>query len=194
MTQDGNSVKLYVNGPFRCQCEDCVSFHGDAGYVVHMDFQVQVPNKLDLDLKTVNQGQVKVQGVSGNYSVRNVNGSIEMLDVAGSGKAKTVNGGVKVTFRENPKADSQFTSVNGAVELYFAGNLAADFRFKTFNGGVFSDFPMTTLPQRSGTEERRNGKFVFRSDRFTGGRVGNGGPEIRVENLNGDIRVLKNHV
>jgi len=40
-------------------------------------------------------------------------------------------------------------------------------------------------------QERRNGKLVFRTDRYTGGRVGSGGPEIKLENLNGDIRVLE---
>ena len=194
MTQSGNFVKLYVNGPFRCNCDDCYHSHGDEGYVVHMDFELQVPLKTELNVRTVNQGNIRIENVSGDYSVRNVNGSIEMLGVGGAGIAKTVNGGLKIRFRENPTASSQFASVNGSVELSFQDNLAADFRFKTFNGGVYSDFPMAALPQRPATEEHRNGKFVFHSDRFTGGRVGNGGPEIRVENLNGDIRVLKNHV
>ena len=39
--------------------------------------------------------------------------------------------------------------------------------------------------------ERKNGRFVYRSDRYTGGRAGSGGPEIKLENLNGDIRVLE---
>src|SRR5437588_10879383 len=58
MTQDGNSVRLFVNGPFRCGCNGgcCGGWHEERGYVVHMDFQVQVPNNLDLALKTVNQG------------------------------------------------------------------------------------------------------------------------------------------
>jgi DUF4097 and DUF4098 domain-containing protein YvlB len=142
----------------------------------------------------VNDGHIKVQGVEGNYSVHNVNGGIEMLNIAGSGKVRTINGGVKVTFRENPRANSEYASLNGNVELYFAQNLAADFRFKTFNGGVFSDFPLSALPNRSATEERKNGKFIFRSDRYTGGRVGSGGPEIKVENFNGEIRVLERHV
>jgi len=194
MTQSGNSVKLYVKGPFRCNCDDCYHSHGDEGYVVHMDFELQVPLQTALNVKTINQGNIRIENVSGDYSVRNVNGSIEMLGVGGAGIAKTVNGGLKIRFRENPTANSQFASVNGSVELSFQDNLAADFRFKTFNGGVYSDFPMSALPQRPAMEEHRNGKFVFHSDRFTGGRVGSGGPEIRVENLNGDIRVLKNHV
>jgi len=100
---------------------------------------------------------------------------------------------VKVVFRENPRENSDFGSINGAIELYFARNLSADFRFKTMNGGIFSDFPMTTLPSQVSQPERRDGKFVFRADRFTGGRVGSGGPEIKAENLNGSIRILERH-
>jgi hypothetical protein len=193
INQQGNSVSLYVNGPFRCQCQGCVNIDRDTGYVVKMDFELQVPTNTSLKLKTVNEGHVKVQNVTGEYTVRNVNGGIEMLNVGGSGHARTVNGAVKVTFRENPHANSEYASLNGDVELYFARNLSADFRFKTFNGGVYSDFLLAALPQQAVKEERRNGKLILRADRYTGGRVGNGGPEIRVENFNGDIRVLERH-
>lgn len=192
ITQETGVLKLYVNGPFRCDCnDDCHHSRRDDGYSVRMDFQLQVPQSLELKLKTVNGGHVQVKNVSGHYSVRNVNGGIEMEDVAGSGYAHTVNGAVKVTFRENPRENSDFKTINGNVDLYFAKNLAADFRFKTMNGGVFTDFPMTSLPASQGQGERHNGKFVFRTDRFTGGRVGPGGPEIKAENLNGSIRIME---
>lgn len=193
VNQQGNSVSLYVNGPFRCQCQGCVNFDRDTGYVVKMDFELQVPTNTSVKLRTVNDGHVKVQNVTGEYTVRNVNGGIEMLNVGGSGHVRTVNGGVKVTFRENPHANSEYASLNGDVELYFARNLSADFRFKTFNGGVYSDYLLAALPQQAVKEERRDGKLIVRADRYTGGRVGNGGPEIRVENFNGDIRVLERH-
>lgn len=192
ITEQPELVKLYVDGPFRCNCGDgCNGWHGERGYVVNMDFQLQVPRSVDVKLKTVNGGHVSVRGVSGAFSVHNVNGPIEMQDIAGSGEARTVNGGVKATFRENPKQASDFKTVNGSVELTFVRGLAADFRLKTFNGSVFSDFEMSSLPARQVSGEQRNGKFVFHSDRFTGGRIGNGGPEIKAENLNGDIRILE---
>jgi DUF4097 and DUF4098 domain-containing protein YvlB len=104
-----------------------------------------------------------------------------------------VNGGVKATFRENPREKSDFSTINGNIEMYFVHGLAADFRFKTMNGRVYSDFEMTSLPAHSANVERQSGRFVFRSDRYTGGRIGNGGPEITAENLNGEIRVLERH-
>lgn len=192
ITQDAGALKLYVNGPFRCNCNDgCGQSDHHPGYSVRMDFQIQVPRNIALRLKTVNGGHVQVKDVSGNYSVRNVNGGIQMEDVAGSGSARTVNGSVKVTFRENPRENSDFASINGSIDLYFARNLSADFRFKTMNGGIFTDFPMTALPGHVNQPEHRDGKFVFRADRFSGGRIGSGGPEIKAENLNGSIRILE---
>jgi hypothetical protein len=192
ITDQPDFLKLYVNGPFRCNCNDgCEGNRGDRGYRVKMDFQLQVPRNIEVKLKTVNSGHVRVQDVTGNFSVRNVNGGIEMVNVAGSGIAKTVNGPVKVTFRENPRENSDFGTINGNVELYFVRGLAGDFRFKTMNGHVFSDFEMTSLPAQPVSAEQHGTKFVYHSDRFTGGRIGSGGPEIKAENLNGDIRVLE---
>ncbi len=193
ITEVEGLLKLYVNGPFRCQCQDCVNFHGDEGYVVKMDFQLHVPRDIDIKVRTVNDGRVSVRDINGNFLARNVNGDIEMDNVAGSGSAHTVNGPVKVSFRQNPRENSDFRTVNGNVELRFAQGLAADFRFKTFNGSIYSDFPVTALPVHTIQEEHHGSKVVFRADRYTGVRVNSGGPEIKVENLNGDIRILENH-
>ena len=193
ITQDQGTLKLYVNGPFRCQCDDCRRDRDDEGYRVKMDFSVHVPKQMDVQLKTVNEGHVLVRGTTGTFLVRNVNGRIDMENVSGSGTARTVNGPVTVSFRQNPKEDSDFKTINGAVELRFTHDLSADFRFKTFNGGIYSDFPVTTMPVHAMEQERHGGRVIYRSDRFAEVRVNAGGPRIQVENLNGDIRILENH-
>jgi len=196
VSQDGGAVKLYVNGPFRCHnrnSDSCCDWDGDRGYSVKMDFKIKVPAQIDVEARTVNEGRVHISNVSGKFLVRNVNGRIDMESVAGSGSARTVNGPVTVSFRQNPRESSDFKTINGNVELRFAPGLSADFRFKNFNGGIYSDYQVTALPVRAATEEHEGGKVIFRSDRFVGARIGAGGPEIRVENLNGDIRILENH-
>jgi DUF4097 and DUF4098 domain-containing protein YvlB len=193
ITQEEGTLHLYVNGPFRCQCDDCRHHRDDDGYIVKMDFTVHVPREMDVKVKTVNEGHVSVRGSNGSFSVRNVNGRIDMENVTGSGTARTVNGPVTVSFRENPKENSDFKTINGAVELKFAKNLSADFRFKTFNGGIYSDFPVTAMPVHAMEKESRGGRVIYRSDRFAEVRVNAGGPQIQVENLNGDIRILENH-
>jgi hypothetical protein len=193
ITQQADALKLYVNGPFRCNCHDCGRSRDDEGYVVKMDFQVQAPRDIDIKVKTVNQGHVSVRDINGSFLVRNVNGDIQIHNIAGSGSARTVNGPVKVSFRQNPREASDFNTVNGNIELAFARDLSADFKFKTFNGGIYSDFPVTALPVQGMQQERRGTKVIFRADRYTGARINAGGPQIKVENLNGDIRILENH-
>ena len=197
VTQQGSLLKFYVNGPFRCQCkcDDCdgCSRRDHQGYIVKYEFELQVPRDVDLTARTVNDGDVIIKDVSGQYSVHNVNGPVEMTNVAGSGTAKTVNGELKVLFRGNPQSNSFFSTINGDVDLYFLPKLSADLRFKTFNGEIYSDFQMSSLPARQPEAERTSGKFVFRADRFTGGRVAAGGPEIKIETLNGDIHIRERH-
>jgi DUF4097 and DUF4098 domain-containing protein YvlB len=193
ITQQADALKLYVNGPFRCDCHDCSRSREFEGYIVKMDFQVQVPRDIDIKIKTVNDGRVSVRDINGSFLVRNVNGDIQIRNIAGSGTARTVNGPVKVSFRQNPREASDFQTVNGGIELAFARDLSADFRFKTFNGGIYSDFPVTALPVQGMQEEHHGSKVIFRADRYTGARINAGGPQIKVENLNGDIRILENH-
>jgi len=193
VTEQAGSLKLYVNGPFRCNCDDGWGHREFEGYIVKMDFQFRVPRDIDIKVKTVNEGRVLVRDINGTFLVRNVNGDIEMDNIAGSGTVRTVNGPVKVSFRQNPRENSDFGTINGDVDLRFAQGLAADFRFKAFNGSIYSDFPVTALPVRAIQEEHHGAKVVFHADRYTGVRVNSGGPEIKVENLNGEIRILANH-
>jgi hypothetical protein len=190
--QEPGLLKMKVKDASRCTWPDCWHFE-DHSYRVEMNFRLQVPRDSDLTLKTVDGHDVRVRNVNGSFSISNVNGAITMDDVAGSGTARTVNGAIKVRFRENPTKDSQFASVNGGVDLYFAKDLSADFRFKTFSGSVYSDFPLLAAPVTAPVQQRRGTAFYFRTNAFAGGRVGSGGPLIGVESLNGDVRILEKH-
>jgi DUF4097 and DUF4098 domain-containing protein YvlB len=192
--QDGGLVQVMVDGPFRCHCADnSVNFHGAQVYDFTYNFKVRVPRDLFLELKTVNDSRILVEGTSGDYKISNVNGAIEMREVEGSGSVHTVNGGVKVSFARNPKAATSFKSVNGTLDVTFRGGLNADARMKTMNGGLFTDFAVTSLPATSTVTqpERRNGGFVWKSNRMTGVRIGSGGPELSFETLNGNV-LIKN--
>lgn len=190
MTQQGNVVRLYVDGPFRCR-NGCDHHYGRSGYRAAFDFQVKVPANAELELRTVNGGHIKAENSNGNFVVSNVNGGIELLEMAGSGHATTVNGGVKVTFRENPRAASSFKSVNGELAVSFRPDLAANFLCKTFNGGIYTDFEADLLPVQAVGNEGHGTRFVYRSNRFTSIRVGAGGPERKFDTLNGSIRIIK---
>ena len=82
----GNGIDIYVDGPFRCQVQDCEGLRWlEWGYEVQYDFVLKVPRRTGLTLKTVNRGEITVRGVEGDFDVRNVNGRITMESMAGSG-------------------------------------------------------------------------------------------------------------
>jgi hypothetical protein len=189
MTQEGNTVKLYVDGPFRCK-GNCGNW-GDRGYSTRFDFDVRVPFESILDLRTVNGGRIEVDNVEGDFSVRNVNGGIRMKGLAGSGAAHTVNGGVAAAFKRNPKDAVSLKTVNGEIEANFQPGLSADMRVKTFNGEAWTDFETTALPSTAERGERDGTRYVVKRDREARLRVGSGGPQHSFETLNGSIQVSK---
>ncbi|WP_321476928.1 hypothetical protein [uncultured Paludibaculum sp.] len=191
--QQGDTDRIYVDGPFRCHCDDG-RWSGQRSrrhYVVHYDFELQVPRQMAVSLSTVNEGGISMSGVNGDFEIHNVNGTVDLSGLAGSGTVRTVNGHVKAEFTRNPKGQTAFKTINGPIELYFRPGLSADLRLKTFNGKIYSDFEMTALPARPVVSERREGKSIFRADRYSGGRIGGGGPEIEVDGFNSEIRILE---
>jgi hypothetical protein len=187
ISEKNNRIDLYVDGPFRC--EDGSRRSRRLFYRANYDFRIKAPRNCDLDLKTINHGDIEIEGVNGKYDVENINGRIQMNEVAGSGRVHTVNGGVKVVFDRNPAGDCSFGSINGNIDVAFRPGFSADCWFKTFNGGAYTDFEIHPLPQPAADAERRDGKFVYRSNSFFGGRIGKGGPQLKFDAFNGNIHV-----
>jgi hypothetical protein len=185
VTTQGSYVRLYVDGPFRDHDRGWQYY----GYKVKFDYDIEVPLGTELILKTVNGGEITVKGTSGPFDVRHVNGAITMENINGSGAVRSVNGPVKVGFSHNPTQPSKFNTVNGAIEVHLQSPLNADLKFKTLNGHVYSDFDATALAGGAGTAETKNGKFIYRSNEARSLRVGNGGPELSFETVNGNVRL-----
>ena len=182
MTQEGNNVKLYEDGPNR---------HGDGWhhrhYSVVFECDVQVPSGVALDLETMN-GTIEVKNIAGDYKVHTMNGRVEMDDIGGTGTVETMNGSVHVAFNRNPTKQSSFHTMNGSVDVYFHSDPDADFTLETMHGGVFADFDVTTMPTTVKGEISGN-RFVYRSGGTMHVRAGKGGPEISLHTMNGAIRL-----
>jgi DUF4097 and DUF4098 domain-containing protein YvlB len=190
-TQEGGLVRLLVDGPFRCHCsENSINFRGYQVYKFNYDFKVRVPRDVKLELRTVNKSHITVEGTTGDYTISNVNGPIEMKDIEGSGSIHTVNGGVTVLYAKNPAGPTSFKSVNGSLDISFRAGLNADAKMQTLNGGLYTDFEVSALPVAAiNAAENRNGKYVYSSRRMTGVRIGRGGPELQFETLNGNVMI-----
>ncbi|HEY7302500.1 MAG TPA: hypothetical protein VH601_00185 [Bryobacteraceae bacterium] len=190
MTEKPGTASIYYDAPWRC--------NGEGGgchdrqrrfYNVIYDIDVQTPRNARIVVSTVNNGDVRVEGTAGDFDIGNVNGQITLTAIAGSGDVHTVNGPVTVRFARNPSASSSFKTINGQLDLYFQPGLSADLLFKTFNGEIYSDFDVAPRVVAESAGGEHDGKFVYRSNRGGSGRVGNGGPQLSFETLNGNVRL-----
>jgi hypothetical protein len=192
LSQHGDTVIAFVDSPFRDEDGDLRGPWNDLPYRVLYDFEVEVPRRAAVVLRTVLDGDLELAGTDGPFEVRNVNGSVRVRDVGGAGTATTVNGELEVRFRENPDAECDFGNVNGDVDVTFQPGLSAEVRFRTLNGEGWSDFPYTLLPVRPQvSEDRRGGKYVIKSDWSQGIRIGAGGPQLSFGTVNGDVLIRR---
>jgi hypothetical protein len=199
-TMDGaDTVGLVVREPHGAACGEPYNNNGSrepwwdrARYRVRTDVTVHVPAAIRFRVCGINSKDVDIAGVTGDFDVTNVNGPVRVQGVRGSGRATTVNGAVTVTFLEGPRDESLLKTVNGDITATFPSSLSADMKLKTFHGGLFTDFDVTPVAARPTTApDRRNGRYVYRMGGFTLVRAGRGGPEITLETLNGDVRVVR---
>jgi hypothetical protein len=185
ITREDDLLELYVDGPFR-DCNEGARRRGrrwHRDYEVRFDFDIQVPRGTYVELSTVNDGEIYV---------RNINGGIEMEGIGGSGEVYALNHDVTVDFVKNPTRASRFGSLNGDLRLHFLPGLSADFYLKTFNGEFFSDFPVSYMPLKAeASSGRRDGKYVYKVNRKTAVRAGNGGPDIELDMFNGNAFLLE---
>jgi len=145
-----------------------------------------------VDLSTVNNGDITVDGVQGDFVVHNVNGAIRLTGLRGSGEITTVNGPIEATFERAPASATQFKTVNGKVDVTFPQNLAADLELETNRGEMYTDFDTQSVARTNTIEPTRNGtKKVYSSRGTQQVRVGAGGPSYSFKTVNGAIYIRK---
>ncbi len=192
-TAEEGLVDLFVDGPFRDPHDRSrwASQGEDPGYEVAYDFELWVPARTDLELKTVLGGDVRVEGVRGDFEIANVVGSVALLDAAGHGSMKTVAGNLEARFVAPPDGPTTFETVSGNLDVRYPRGLAADARFTTSWGELWSEFEFESLPVRPVSV--RGGDGVWRIDTHAGPsvRIGGGGPLLTFETLSGTIRLGK---
>src|SRR5437588_11631860 len=140
-----------------------------------VDYTLTVPKQSRLDqISTVNGG-VEIENVSGDVEASSVNGNVTARGLAGDVALSTVNGSVKATFAEVKKAVS-LKSVNGGVTIAVPPEANADVSANTLNGGINSDFSLQA-------------KRHFPVGQNLDGKLGGGGPAIKMSTVNGGIHL-----
>ncbi len=154
----------------------------------NQDLSIQVPAKTALKLETVNSGSIQIDNVEGEIEAENVNGSIKLTNVAGSVVANTLNGKIECTLTKAfPDKPMAFTTLNGAIDVTLPSDLKATLRMRSDNGDIYSDFEVNVRSERVESKSRRG----WKSESTIVADINGGGPEIRLQTMNGKIYVRK---
>jgi hypothetical protein len=197
LLEAGDSIYVYLEAPFIKRSKH--RGHGlnmnteDINYDFKYDLTLKVPFKIDLDVSTVNDGDVTVANLTGNLKVRNVNGGVFLTNITGSTQATTVNGPVEVSFAQAPAADSQFKTINGELKVFYPAKLDATVSFKSMNGQFYTDLKDLELqPVKVTRNTGNNGSnTVYKLDKSQTYKAGQGGIALTFETLNGNIYLKK---
>lgn len=142
-----------------------------------VSYEVLAPRELDLSLETRN-GSIAINNVRGDLSLQASNGSIDLQGVAGNVQGRTTNGGVNATLTGDTwdGAGLDLETTNGGVRLRVPEDYSARLETSTVNGGIDVDFPLTV--------QGRLGREISTT-------LGKGGPLVRAETTNGQVRISR---
>ena len=158
-----------------------------------LNIELEIPSGFDVFLHTYNNGFVMVTGVQGALELQNFNGKITALNISGSVVATTYNGDIKATFdKVTPNTPMSYSTFNGDIELSFPADTKATIKGKTEQGSIYSDFDIQFRDSGPLQKKEKKGD-VFRVviDEWKVGDINGGGPELTMQNYNGDLIIRK---
>jgi DUF4097 and DUF4098 domain-containing protein YvlB len=142
-----------------------------------VEFELFVPQRADLSLKTFNGG-ISIADVRGHIQFDALNGGVSLVRLGGDVEGRTTNGGLTVELAGN-RWDGQkmdVSTTNGGVNMRIPENYSARLETGTVNGGINVDFPVTLRGEIS---------------RRLSIDLGSGGPVIRAVTTNGGVNIKR---
>ncbi len=154
---------------------------------------VRVPRRAQLNLSTVNDGQIIVRDIVGDLQLENVNGPITATNITGSVIAESVNSPIIVGLAAVAAGGAtSLSSLNGDITLTLPASARTELHLDSARGEIVSDFELDVKPSKPLIErnETRGGVSV-RMENVVVATMNGGGPVIRMKTLNGTIKLSK---
>jgi hypothetical protein len=161
-----------------------------------VDLNIRVPFNTSLKLRCLNDGDIKVEHVSGEIDVDDLNGGVKLLNVSGTVVAHSLNEDVVVTLDQvTPGKAMSFSTMNGDVDVTLPPDLKARVKLKSENGEIYSDFDVhpEASPDNPKVAEThgKDGRYRIQFDKGMYGSINGGGPEMQFTTFNGKIYLRK---
>ncbi|MCG8414709.1 MAG: DUF4097 domain-containing protein [Pseudomonadales bacterium] len=141
------------------------------GYRFQYDIQLQVPKDFFLDLHTVTGGGLKLTDINNQFQLETVTGDIVIEDSLTTGSIETVSGDIRLFFDSVPDLNVELLSQYGDLS---------------------TEFDYEELPHSSAVIVEQVGQLTsYRRDPSSLIKFGDGGPELTVKSLSGDIVIRR---
>jgi len=142
-----------------------------------VEYTLTVPRQARLDSIEVINGPVEITGSEGLVRASSINGRVKAQGLTGESRLSTVNGGLEAVFtRLDENKPVTLSSVNGNIMLMIPSDANAQVRASTVHGAITNEFGLPV----------QNGEYVGHD---LNGQLGNGGPRVRLSNVNGGITI-----
>ena len=139
-------------------------------------FTVRVPENVRFHAENVN-GSVTAEHLGRFVHASSVNGSVKASTKSWI-EASTVNGSIQASMGSADwNGNLKIESVNGSITLELPDDTNTEVSFASVNGSLESDFPFTV----SG----KLGRHLMQ------GKIGNGGRNLKVETVNGSVKLKR---
>jgi DUF4097 and DUF4098 domain-containing protein YvlB len=172
---DTNSIHIETQYPYRTQT--FTDGEGRTNNPATVEYTLMVPRGARIDSVELINGNLNIDGISGDVKASSINGRISAHELTGEVKLSTINGQLDAIFGRLEESKSiSLGSVNGPILLTIPSDSNAELKAGTVHGGIANDFGLPV----------RRGDYVGRD---LAGQLGRGGSLIKLGNVNGSITI-----
>jgi hypothetical protein len=139
-------------------------------------YVLKVPGNVSVKVENTN-GAIKLTGLPNGVDASTTNGGVRGTALKGSVRAATTNGGVDIDVDAVHADGIELNTTNGGVKLQLPGSAKADLSASCVNGSISTD---NLSLDSSGDRSRRR----------VDARLNGGGPRVRLETVNGGVRII----
>ena len=153
----------------------------------------RIPRRADIELSTINDGEIIVSNITGNLELYNTNGPITARDISGSVIAESVNDTIDIAFnRLGEDSASSMESINGDLILGLPEGAGVTAHLDSSRGEIYSDFEVEVRPVERVVERDDTGRGVsIQIESVIVADINGGGPVVRMKSLHGDLSIRK---
>ena len=156
-----------------------------------VDFDIKLPQNFSLNIKSKDNGDVKIVKVNADIDVENPHGDIILLGIIGSANLSSVEGSIYADFKEiDSTKPIMISTLEGDLSLGIPEESKLSFKLKSTEKEILTDLNIVRL-NRGSIINQKEDKKVFVMDDWTKGTLNGGGALCTMNTYYGNITIKK---